>query len=112
MLKSENNGNGVYIVPFYSNNLIGSIWFTELSIYDKNQNLTQVFLIDFHKMVKIEPSCLVNLKMMVNFISDDPRMFIYDIGAGKITYSNWCDDHRSGLYKGRASTAWKNKTDL
>ena len=99
--KSDNNGNGVYIVPFYSDS---GRWYAEFPIYDQDQNLTHVLVVDFPPNGEDRALVFSETEMMVNFTSHGPRMFLFELGVG-VTYANWCED-RDGIYKARAKTEY------
>jgi hypothetical protein len=100
---SGENGNGVYIVPFYSNNLNGNTWFAIFQIPE-----TSLFIfIDFPQDGDDRAIVFSEDEMMVNFSSQGPRMFIRDAAQGwKIVYSNWCDENKTGLYQMRGRTTY------
>jgi hypothetical protein len=101
--KSENNGNGVYIVPFYSDD---GRWYAEFPIYDQDQNLTHAIIIDFPPNGEDRALVFSETEMMVNFTSHGPRILIYEFGVG-YTYYNYCyEDNRDGIYKGRGKTEY------
>jgi len=105
LFKSENNGNGVKFVAFYSDD---DWWFADFPIYDKDGNLTQWLTILFPQDGVDRALVFNETDMMVNFTSHDPRMIIWDPDSGDVLYSNFCKEDRSGLYKGRGKTGYIN----
>ena len=103
--KSKNNGNGVYSVPFYSNNLGRNIWYAFLPIQDENQNLTHWLVIDFPQNGDDRAIVFSETEMMVNYTSHGPRMYIFEPGVG-VVYSNWCDENKKGIYTIRGRTTY------
>lgn len=104
LFKSENNGNGVKMAAFYSNDDVN--WFADFPIYDKDGNLTQLLTIRFPQNGEDRALVFDDTHMMVNFNSHDPRMIIWDPSTGAVTYSNYCEENVSGFYKGRGKTEY------
>jgi len=99
--ENKNNGNGVYIVPFYSDN---PGWFAEFPIEDQDGKLTHVLVIDFPLNGEDRALVFSETEMMVNFNSQGPVMYIYELGVG-VTYHSYCKV-RDGFYKGRIKTTY------
>jgi hypothetical protein len=96
--KSGNNGNGVHIVPFYSDD---GRWWAFFPITD-----TRYMVLDFPQNGEDRALVFSETEMMVNFTSHDPRLYIIDFATGEILHDNWCDPDRSGLYKARIITTY------
>ena len=94
-------------IPFYSDD---GFWYAEFPVYDQDQNLTHVIIIDFPPNGEDRALVFSETQMMVNFTSHDPQMYLVDLGTGQ-AYSNWCEVDRSGLYKGRGNTEYAIKPD-
>lgn len=105
LFKSENNEKGVKIVAFYSN---AGNWYGDFPIYDENGILIQFLTILFPQNGVDRALVFNETDMMVNFTSHDPKMFIWNVSTGLVVYSNWCEDDRNGLYKGRGKTGYIN----
>ena len=96
--KSDNNGNGVYIVPFYSDD---GRWRAFFPITD-----TRYMVLEFPQNGEDRALVFSETEMMVNFTSHDPRLYIVDLVEEAIIYDNWCDPDSSGLYKARIITTY------
>lgn len=103
--KSGNNGNGVYIVPFYSDSPEGDEWFAFFPM-SESETESVYMILEFPRNGEDRALVFSETEMMANFTSHDPRLFIIDFATGEILYDNWCDPDRSGLYKGRIKTTY------
>lgn len=103
--KREYNGNGVYIVPFYSDSPEGSEWFAFFPM-SESETESVYMILEFPRNGEDRALVFSETEMMANFTSHDPRLFIIDFATGEILYDNWCDPDRSGLYKGRMKTTY------
>ena len=105
LYKSENNGNGVYIVPFYSDSPEDRKW---AAFFPMSESATEsvYMLLEFPRNGEDKALVFSETEMMANFTSHDPRLFIIDFATEEILYDNWCDPDRSGLYKGRIKTTY------
>jgi len=105
LFKNENNGNGIKIVAFY---LDDGFWLADFPIYNKRGETTQILTIAFPQDGVDRALLFSETDMMVNFTSQDPRLFIWDTATKAVVYSNWCEEDRSGFYKGRGKTGYVN----
>ncbi len=103
LFKGENNGNGVEIVAFYSND---GFWTASFPIMDKGGILTHWCVIVFPQNGEDRALVFSETEMMVNFNSHDARMFIITSDWEQVVYSNWGEEDVSGLYKGRGKTGY------
>ena len=95
--KSENNGNGVYIVPFYSDDGRWRAFFPIEGL--------KYMVLEFPQNGEDRALVFSETEMMVNFTSHDPQMYLYEFSTGQL-YSNWCEPDASGLFKGRGKTGY------
>lgn len=105
LFKNENNGNGVKIVAFYSDD---GFWLADFPIYNKRGETTQILTIAFPQDGVDKALVFSETDMMVHFTSHDPRLYIWDTETSAVVYSNWCEEDRSGLYNGRGKTGYVN----
>lgn len=111
--KGENNGNGVYFVPFIS----GA--FTEWTLTWDVPNTNLVMLLEYPQDGNDRLLIFSGEEMMINWTSQEPRIFITDYADGKVKYSNWCDENKTGFYHINGKSTWSpvdidgdGKTDI
>ena len=76
LYKSENNGNGVYIVPFYSDSPEDSEWF---AFFPMSESATEsvYMLLEFPRNGEDKALVFSETEMMANFTSHDPQVIYY-----------------------------------
>lgn len=98
--RGGNNSNGVYFVPFISGAIEGAtIEFiipntSLLAILEYPQNGEDRFMIFSEE------------EMMINWSSQEPRLFMVDLNDGIVKYSNWCDDNKTGFFHMNGKSTW------
>jgi hypothetical protein len=98
--RGGNKGNGVYFVPFIS----GAIEEFTLSFIIPNTNLLAI--LEYPQNGEDRLLIFSGEEMMINWTSQEPRLFIVDLNNGIVKYSNWCDENKTGFFHMNGKSTW------
>lgn len=98
--KENNNGNGVYFVPFISNDK------TNWTLAWLVPNTSLVMYVEYPQNGNDRLLIFSGEEMMVNWSTQEPRLFMVDLADGIVKYSNWCDENKLGFYHFNGKSTW------
>lgn len=98
--KGSNSGNGVYLVPFISDT------FEEWTLAYLVPNTSLVMYLEYPQNGEDRLLIFSGEEMMVNWTSEEPRVFMVDYNDGIVKYSNWCDENKTGFYHMNGKSTW------
>jgi len=98
--KDDNNGNGVYFVPFISNA------FPHEMLAWPVPDTSLVMYLEYPQDGNDRLLIFSGEEMMINWTSQEPRLFIVDLADGIVKYSNWCDENKTGFYHINGKSTW------
>jgi hypothetical protein len=98
--RGGNNGNGVYFVPFISEAI------EEWTLAWLVPNTSLVMYLEYPQNGEDRLLIFSGEEMMLNWTSQEPRLFMVDLNDGIVKYSNWCDENKTGFYHINGKSTW------
>lgn len=98
--KGLNNGNGIYFVPFISN--ATENW----TLVQQVPNTSLLSFLEYPQEGEDRLIIFSGDEMMVNWTTQEPRLFMTDLNDGIVKYSNWCDENKTGFYHINGKSTW------
>jgi hypothetical protein len=98
--RGGNNGNGVYFVPFISDA------FEEWTLAWPVPNTSLVMYLEYPQNGEDRLLIYSGEEMMLNWTSQEPRVFMVDLNDGIVKYSNWCDENKTGFFHINGKSTW------